>query len=431
MLKEKELNSLIEFHKQSTGVGIDSRTIQKGQIYFGLKGERVNGSDYASNALANGAMLAVVDKIEFKGQNGCFYVENSLETLQELARAVRKTWQFPVLAIGGSNGKTSTKELCHHCLAKKFNVYSTPGNYNNHIGLPLTILNKPKNSDFVILELGANHLKEHAFLCDIALPNYGLLTNNGLDHLEGYGSLENVIKSNLEIYDFLRSVGGFVFVNADDDDLNQASNDINRFTYSVKNESQLRPKRILENIYCQLELKNGEHVKSNLIGDYNAYNIMAALAVSEYFEVNQNEAIQAVENYQPNLNRSQLLEYNGNKLIMDAYNANPSSMKLALEGFERQSAGNKYVILGGMRELGTFEKEEHQRIIQKLSAMDIERALLLGREFNNLSLPSNFELFADIESLKKAFEQLSNKQALILLKGSRAYALEELINSSE
>ncbi|MEQ8520185.1 MAG: UDP-N-acetylmuramoyl-tripeptide--D-alanyl-D-alanine ligase [Cytophagales bacterium] len=425
MDEQKQIDFLFEKFKNSTGVSTDSRSIKPGMIYFALKGGNFNGNQFAKDAIEKGASLAVVDDPDMKGEQ-LFNVNNALECLQKLASFVRSKWSFPVLAIAGSNGKTTCKELISAVLSKKYNVFSTPGNFNNHIGLPLTILKVPDNCNFLVLEMGANHIGEHTFLCTIAQPNYGLVTNNGMDHLEGYGNLENVIKSNVELIDYVKSNKGKVFLNADDEQMIQHSMGADVFSYGFDKKADFTASRIDMDLFAAIKL-DSQRINSNLVGKYNEINILAASAIGQYFEVDINSICSAIESYEPQLNRSQLIEFKNFKVMLDAYNANPSSMHLAIKTIEESTFAKKMVILGGMLELGAFAKKEHKKIIDYLKTLKLDHIWLVGKEFSDFQNQDPIKYFESTEDCRNAFKSLEFENGVILIKGSRKYQLEKLI----
>ncbi|QNL22480.1 UDP-N-acetylmuramoyl-tripeptide--D-alanyl-D-alanine ligase [Hyphobacterium sp. CCMP332] len=425
MDEQKQLDFLYEKFKNSNGVSTDSRSIKPGMIYFALKGEHFNGNKFAKDAIVKGARLAVVDDPDIRGEH-FLHVKNSLESLQKLASFIRSKWTFPVLAIAGSNGKTTSKELISAVLSKKYNVFSTPGNFNNHIGLPLTILMVPDNCNFLVLEMGANHIGEHSFLCTIAKPNYGLVTNNGMDHLEGYGNLENVIKSNAELIDYLKSNKGKVFINADDEQMIQHSSGADVYSYGFDKKADFKAGRIEKDLFAAIKLES-QAINSNLVGKFNEINILAASAIGHYFEVDFNSIRAAVESYKPQLNRSQLIDFKKFKVMLDAYNANPTSMHLAIKTIEESSFAKKMVILGGMLELGIYTEKEHKKIIDYLNTLPLDHIWLVGKEFKAFQNLDTIKHFESTEDCSEAFKSLDFENGVVLIKGSRKYQLEKLI----
>ncbi len=427
MKKTDHIHFLFKEFKASAGITTDTRKINTNSIFFALRGERFDGNDFVEEAIKKGVRLVVSDRDSQLQNDKVIVVEDSLATLQSLASYVRDQWTFPVLAIAGSNGKTTTKELIKAALSEKFNVFSTPGNFNNHIGLPLSILMVPDNCEFVILELGANHLSEHAFLCEIAKPDFGIVTNNGKDHLEGYGSLENVRKSNAELYDYLHKNDGLAFVNADDQELMTMSASIRRETYGEKYKADFNAKYILNGFFAGVRTNSNTEIISALVGAINSVNIMAAYSIARYFEVNEELICNGIRAYVPNLNRSQLIRFRNFDVILDAYNSNPSSMSHALKTLGHADNDKKMVILGGMLELGDFEKSEHEALIEEVQRMNLSKIWLVGKEFEQFKSQENTEWFETTEKCLHAFESLIFDNGIALIKGSRRYQLEKLV----
>ena len=375
------------FIEQRQNFTTDTRKIESGSIFFALKGANFNGNEFAEKALELGASYVVVDELKFAHNEKYILVEDVLTALQNLATFHRQQFEIPVLCIGGSNGKTTTKELVSKVLAEKFIVHTTAGNFNNHIGVPITLLKMPLNTEFAVIEIGANHLLETKALCEIALPNYGLITNNGKDHLEGFGDMEGVKRANAELYDFLKTIDGTAFVNAGDIDLKTASVGLHQIFYSDNLEVGCLGS--IENSFPFLKAKikiNGNEfqIQSQLNGNYNLINIVAASAVGSYFGVTNQQITNAVQNYKPANNRSQLIEKEGNHFIVDCYNANPSSMKLAIESFAEMPIENKIAIIGDMFELGNHSEFEHLQIANQLNNSSFEKVIV-----NNFSLSYN------------------------------------------
>ncbi|HUM48292.1 MAG TPA: UDP-N-acetylmuramoyl-tripeptide--D-alanyl-D-alanine ligase, partial [Chitinophagales bacterium] len=323
----------------STGISTDTRKIDQGKIFFALKGENFNGNLFAEEALKSDAALVIADEIHFPQHDQIVLVENVLTTLQQLANYHRRKLKLKVLAIGGSNGKTTTKELISRVLETSYRTFSTKGNFNNHIGVPLTLLSIPSETEIAVIEMGANHLGETALLCEIAEPGYGIITNNGRDHLEGYESIEGVRKGNGELYDFLRKNNGTAFVCADQPDLMEMSEGMKRITYGKSEDADYTGNIIQQFPFLKIHLPQANcTLQTNLIGQYNFDNIMAAVAIGEFFKVSPENIQQAIAAYVPSNNRSQLLQHGSNTFILDAYNANPSSMQAALESFAMMPA---------------------------------------------------------------------------------------------
>jgi len=420
------------FIEQQQNFRTDTRKIENGSIFFALKGANFNGNEFAEKALELGASYVVIDEKQFAKNEKCILVDDVLTTLQNLATFHRQQFKIPVLCIGGSNGKTTTKELVSKVLAEKYIVHTTAGNFNNHIGVPITLLKMPLNTEFAVIEIGANHLLETKALCEIALPNYGLITNNGKDHLEGFGDIEGVKKANAELYDFLKIFGGAAFVNAGDIDLKTASVGLQQIFYS--DSLEVRCLGSIENSFPFLKAKikiNGNEfqIQSQLNGNYNLINIVAATAVGSYFGVANEQIKNAIENYKPANNRSQLIEKNGNHFIVDCYNANPSSMKLAIESFTEMPMDNKIAIVGDMFELGNHSEFEHLQIANQLNNSSFEKVIIVGKEFAKLK--NKFNHFISFETTAELKEWMNKQQFInhtFLLKASRGMALEKLLD---
>ncbi len=416
------ITEIYNLYSASYLVDTDTRNIRKGTIFFALKGENFNGNKFAEEAINKGASFSIVDEIKYQTSNKIILVDNVLETLQELATYHRKVLNIPILSLTGSNGKTTTKELINSVLIKKFKTVATKGNLNNHIGVPLTLLSMNKQTEFGIVEMGANHLYEIKFLCKIAQPNFGYITNFGKAHLEGFGSIEGVIKGKTELYDYLRSNNGKVFLNtADEIQLKQSEG-----LHTIPFESSLEIKEA--NPFVKLSFKNID-ISSQLIGSYNYTNIAAAITIGNYFEIGKFEIRNAIENYNPKNNRSQIIKKGTLEIVLDAYNANPSSMKVALENFDsiNANASSKVIILGDMFELGKSAIEEHQIIANITEKMDLDQIYLIGENFfitktKKASKFKNFDAFIKNVNLQKI------KNSTLLIKGSRGMALERILD---
>jgi UDP-N-acetylmuramoyl-tripeptide--D-alanyl-D-alanine ligase len=415
---------------QSSGISTDTRKIERDKIFFALKGENFNANLFAEEALKKGAAWVIADEKYFADHEKIIIVDDALRTLQLLANHHRKQLPATVIAIGGSNGKTTTKELVSAVLETTFKTFSTKGNLNNHIGVPLTLLSVSNDTKIAVIEMGANHLGETTLLCEIADPDLGLITNNGKDHLEGYGGMEGVRKGNGELYDFLRNKNGTAFVCADQLDLLEMSEGINRITYG-KNEAATCSGKLDELFpYLKIELrKTGEQLSTNLIGHYNFDNIMAAVCIGKHFGCPMERIQQAIAGYRPSNNRSQILKQGSNTFILDAYNANPSSMQAALENFSLMPVKNKIVILGDMLELGSVSEREHLEMISAIQKQQFEQVILVGTEFEKVlgKSKTNFLHFKNVHELKDWFEQQQFANHFFLLKGSRLIGLEKLV----
>ncbi|CAL67847.1 UDP-N-acetylmuramoyl-tripeptide--D-alanyl-D-alanine ligase [Christiangramia forsetii] len=414
-----------------SGVDTDTRNIRKDSMFFALKGTNFNGNEFAGEALKQGASYVVVDDKKFvKNKEHYILVQNVLESLQKLAIFHRKYLGIPILAITGSNGKTTTKELVHSVLLRKFKTIATKGNLNNHIGVPLTLLSMDDHTEFGIVEMGANHPLEIEFLCTIANPDYGYITNFGKAHLEGFGSLEGVVKAKTELYKNLQERHKLIFLNIDDEVQRKHENYNHTFSFGESNEAdvQLSYQSGLAN--AQLNYNNTDF-KSKLTGEYNAKNMAAALCIGLYFKVKFEEIQTALSNYSPDNNRSQTLNTASNTIIMDAYNANPTSMHAALENFKQLKTNKqKIAILGDMFELGSSAVTEHQIIANYVQNSDFAETYLLGDNFKNTNTSSNFIFkFKSIESLKEHLKETDFQNCYFLIKGSRGMALERVLDS--
>lgn len=397
-------------------------------MFFALKGENFNGNAYAEKALDLGAKYTIIDDPDFDILNETILVENVLETLQLLARFHRKYLKIPIIALTGSNGKTTTKELINATLSKKYNTTATVGNLNNHIGVPLTLLSMTKDTEIGIIEMGANHLEEIKFLCKIARPDYGYITNFGKAHLEGFGSIEGIIKGKSEMYDYLTKKKKTIFVNGDDPIQVEKTKEAKIFNFG--NNPKLNV--LIKFIDAQPNVSvnyNGSIIHSHLIGEYNFSNITAAIAIANYFKVEDQLIKKAIEDYVPTNNRSQVITKGSNKIILDAYNANPTSMRAALQNFEKLRDVNKIAILGDMFELGKDAKNEHQDIVDLVEKLNLDKTFLIGRNFYKTISSSNktkqLETFDELKNFFN-FSQIAN--TTFLIKGSRGMALERVLN---
>lgn len=416
------IDFIFEQFIQYPHISTDTRKIQVGDLFFALKGPNFNGNQYADLAIDSGAKFVVIDEEKYKKDDRYIVVENSLATLQQLARKYRDTLNIPFIAVTGSNGKTTSKELIKVVLDQKFKTFSTQGNLNNHIGVPLTLLSIPADTEIAIIELGANHIGEIEELCTIANPNFGLITNVGMDHLEGYGSLEGVARGSSELFYHLLKNNGLAFVNKTDELLVRMAARLKNIVYYPEN-------CILSNndFFVEIELNSGDKYTTQLIGEYNFYNIALALSIGQYFGVDKNLAAEAIQNYEPKNNRSQIIHQKDNVFILDAYNANPSSMTAAVANFAKIKAKNKIVILGDMFELGNYSYTEHQKIVQLVESLNFNKAVFCGSEF--LKHKTELSIFIETrENLKTWLDSQEFNETHFLLKGSRGMALEKLIS---
>jgi len=420
----KHIHSLfIKHNKAST----DTRNIIPNSIFFALKGENFNANVFAEEALKKGAIYAIVDEKKYQTNKNIILVKDVLHTLQQLASFHRKYLKLPVIALTGSNGKTTTKELINTVLSKKYNTVATKGNLNNHIGVPLTLLSMTKETEIGIVEMGANHPKEIEFLCNIAKPDFGYITNFGKAHLEGFGNLEGVIKAKTELYQYLKINNKIVFVNANDNTQIEKSINMQLISFGTE-KSKYSIKLLSANPFVTMKFDN-IIIESNMLGIYNYNNIAAAIAIGKHFNVNNNQIKQALEIYHPTNNRSQIINLEDKKIILDAYNANPSSMKSALENFIQLTDENKIVILGDMFELGSYAEIEHQKITDLVNNNNLKHIYLLGENFlKTITNNKNITILKNYNSFKEHFDIVKFKNSTILIKASRGMALERIVN---
>jgi len=423
-MRLQELHQL--FLKHPT-VSTDTRKIIKNSIFFALKGENFNGNKYASEALKNGAIYAIVDEEKYNTSNYTILTNNVLTTLQELANYHRNQSKAKIISLTGSNGKTTTKELINAVLTKKYNTIATVGNLNNHIGVPLTLLSIKEDTEIAIVEMGANHQKEIAFLSKIAEPDYGYITNFGKAHLEGFGGKEGVIKGKSELYDYLISNSKHIFLNADDFiQKKKLATYIKKFGYSENNHNYYKINFLEANPFVSIKVEE-KIIQSKLIGSYNFSNCCAAILIGKYFNVSIDAIRTAIESYTPSNNRSQLIQKNGHHIILDAYNANPTSMAAALDNFKNTSGKYKVVFLGDMFELGNSAEEEHQFIAELVTGMNYDSVFLIGENFSRTN--TSFKKFSSFNLLKNYLEKNSIKEnSTLLIKGSRGMALERILD---
>jgi UDP-N-acetylmuramoyl-tripeptide--D-alanyl-D-alanine ligase len=412
-------------------VTTDSRNIPENSIFFALKGANFNGNAFAADALSKGASYAVIDEPEFAANDKTILVDDALISLQKLAQYHRNHLGLPILAITGTNGKTTTKELITAVLSKKYRVNSTKGNLNNHIGVPLTILSMNEETEFGIIEMGANHPGEIETLCEIANPDFGIITNIGKAHLEGFGSFEGVIKTKSELYDFIRNKNGKCFLNADNSLLTQQAKDIEQISYGKSTDYFMSGELASTDNYLVVKAlfpKGWLYLKSKLIGNYNFENLLAAACIGKYFEVDPLLIQEAIADYTPSNNRSQLIQKGKNIIIMDAYNANPTSMMAALNNFAGIRHENKCLILGDMLELGNSSAEEHQKIIDFIDGQTFSEVFLVGAQFKDTIDLTQKKKFDQVELLANYLKTTPLENKLILIKGSRGIHLEKILD---
>ncbi|PKH50445.1 UDP-N-acetylmuramoyl-tripeptide--D-alanyl-D-alanine ligase [Tenacibaculum sp. Bg11-29] len=413
-----KIADLHKLYTQHCLVDTDTRRIRKNTIFFALKGNNFNGNKFAKEALIKGAKFAIVDELEFKTSENIILVDDVLRTLQELASFHRDFLDIPIISLTGSNGKTTTKELINSVLSSKYNTRATVGNLNNHIGVPLTLLSMNSETEIGIIEMGANHAKEIAFLSNMVKPNFGYITNFGSAHLEGFGSLDGVIKAKSELYTFLIRNKKLIFVNPSDTiQLEKTEKaDIVLFEESIL--------FIEVNPFVKLSFKSVE-IQSNLIGSYNFSNISAAITIGNHFNISEENIKEAIENYIPSNNRSEIIKTKRNTIILDAYNANPTSMKAALDSFKMYKGAHKTVILGDMFELGDFSADEHQKTVDLVAKLEFDNLILVGENFNKTI--TKYKKFKTFLELEKYLLDEPLQESTIFIKGSRSMALERVV----
>ena len=428
MTTTKEIYKLFQkFPRIST----DSRKIEKNSIFFALKGDNFNGNMYAAAAIQQGAAIAIIDEKEFEISDKTILVKNALITLQELASIHRETLGLPILGITGTNGKTTTKELVAAILAQKFKVKFTQGNLNNHIGVPLTLLKMNSETEFGVVEMGANHPGEIAKLCEITNPDYGIITNIGKAHLEGFGSFEGIIKTKSELFSHLMKKNGTIFYNNENSILVDLVDKFqNKISFGTKN-ADITGELLqsLPYIHIKTNFKKGVlYLNTKLIGDYNFENIMAAVCIGSHFGVDPLKIQIALKEYVPDNSRSQLIEKGELKIIMDAYNANPTSMQASIKSFLSGGSNNNVLILGDMLELGDYSQQEHINILNLLKSYQTGDIFLVGEIFSKIAGKYNYKHFIKVEQLCEFLNKSHIKKANVLIKGSRGIQLEKVLD---
>ena len=421
---------IYKIFKENPVISTDTRKIGDNCIFFALKGDNFNGNKFAGEALNKGAGYAIIDEKEYLISNKTILVENVLQTLKDLARLHRRKLGIPILAITGSNGKTTTKEMVSTVLAQKFNVCFTEGNLNNHIGVPLTLLKMNAETEFGVVEMGANHPGEIAELCAIAEPDFGIITNIGKAHLEGFGSFEGVIKTKSELYNYIKNKNGIIFYNHDNPILTGLTHEIqNKISYGQENANftgELLSSPPFVHLKANFE-KGVLYLNTNLTGDYNFENVLAAACIGNYFEVDPLEIQKAIKSYQPQNNRSQLINKNGLKIIMDAYNANPTSMQASIKSFMSNVSDSSYLIIGDMLELGIYSKHEHTAILELLKNYPSTIVYTVGENFFEIAQDFNCRPFQNVQQLCNYLEHTPITKGDVLIKGSRGIQLEKIL----
>jgi UDP-N-acetylmuramoyl-tripeptide--D-alanyl-D-alanine ligase len=422
--------ALYDIYLQYPQVQTDTRKLQQGDIFFALKGPSFNGNEFAAQALQSGAAYAVVDEEQYAANDRYILVDDVLTTLQELALYHRKQFTIPFIAITGSNGKTTTKELLTTVLRNKYITYATDGNLNNHIGVPLTLLKIKKDAEMAVIEMGANHLREIASYCRIALPTHGIITNCGKAHIEGFGSIEGVRKGKGELYDFLRENKGTIFRNTDLDYLEEMARGIDQqITYGSANAKYIG-KPLMQGSFIDVAILTRDAeatINTRLVGDYNFPNVMLAVAAGLHFGIGISDIKEAIANYNPDNSRSQWLQKGSNKIILDAYNANPTSMRAAISNFSAMQLPAKTLWLGAMKEMGPEEKNEHQQLVDFISQNKWQQVILVGKEFTGME--GDYLRFDTSAQAAEYVKEHMPANASILIKGSRGSKMEVLLEA--
>lgn len=424
-----EIQTIYSKFLECSSVSTDTRKIEINSLFIALKGDNFDANTFTKEALNKGAKYVIIDNQDSYIDERTILVSDSLQTLQNLANFHRKELKTSIVALTGSNGKTTTKELINVVLSKKYKTIATIGNLNNHIGVPLTLLRLTNETEIGIIEMGANHQKEIELLCTIATPDFGYITNFGKAHLEGFGGTEGVIKGKSEMYTYLNEHRKTVFVNLDDTIQNEKTVGLDRYTFSQSDsKSDVFISSVSANPMVKINFNDLE-IQSHLIGIYNANNINAAIAIGKYFKIDDLSIKEAIENYIPENNRSQMIQKNGNEIIMDAYNANPSSMTVALENYFQLTQSSKIAILGDMFELGDESHAEHQKIVALASPHEDIVVYFIGKHFYKTKKESNhIYFFEDFDSFSNVLKSKTIKNSLLLIKGSRGMALERTLD---
>ena len=420
-----EIGSIYNIFINSNGVSTDSRKVKKNELYFSLNGPNFNGNEFAKSAIEKGACYAIVDQKEYVIDKSYILVEDCLKTLQNLANYHRKNSKAKIIGLTGSNGKTTSKELIFSVLKNEFKTIATTGNLNNHIGVPLTLLSIKEDTELAIIEMGANHLKEIETLSNIADPDYGYITNFGKAHLEGFKNLEGVIKGKSELYNHLINKSRLIFINNRDKKQVELTKEYsNKFTFGEQNSDSIFSVKSI-NPKINISIDN-ILIESNLFGQYNIDNIAAAICIGKYFNLDNENIKAGIERYIPENNRSQIIKKGSNKIILDAYNANPTSMQLALSSFNDMKEGKKIVFIGDMFELGENSHQMHQEIVYTVEKMNFDQTFIIGDLFNKTKHSSNIKSFKNLNDLKGNMDEISN--SAILIKGSRGMKLENILD---
>lgn len=423
------INKIYELYKKAYTITTDSRNISKDCVFVALKGEHFDGNDFAVKVAEEGiAACVIADRNDLPKHERLFVVDDSLKCLQELARFHRKQLGLPIIGITGTNGKTTTKELVSAVLAKKYNIIFTQGNFNNQLGVPLTLLRITPGTEMAVVEMGASHPGDIDELTNIGEPNYGMITNIGRAHLRDFGGYEGVIKTKNEMYQYIAANNGMLFVNKDNELLMNLAKNINKVTYGTTNDADVYGNIISANPYLSVEWDKYK-IDTQLVGDYNFENVMAAICIGTYFKVAANDIVEALSSYHPTNNRSQVIETGKNRVVMDAYNANPTSMSYSIKNFRNICKNDNLLILGDMRELGEESEKEHENILKLVEELQFTNVFLVGDEFSKAAKNYQYSKFDNVDELIKRIDNQPIKNKDILVKGSNSVHLNKLIDS--
>jgi UDP-N-acetylmuramoyl-tripeptide--D-alanyl-D-alanine ligase len=428
------IENLYQLYLKHPNIFTDSRKAKDGGIFFALKGENFDGNDFVEKAIENGADYVVADRDELAGNDRVIVVGDALSTLQKLARFHRRQLDITILAITGTNGKTTTKELIANVLSQKYKVLATTGNLNNHIGVPLTLLSITSGYEIAVIEMGANHPGEIDFLCSIAEPDFGIITNVGRAHLEGFGSFEGVKKTKGELYKYVEKKGKGIFINNGNEHLMAMSPaNVEKFTYSISQHSAQLTGESVSNellLVCKVLFTKGWlYIKTNLTGAYNLENVIAACRIGLYFGIDPLQIQRGIESYIPSNNRSQVLQIGNSKIIVDCYNANPSSMEASISNFIQIEKPNKTMVLGDMLELGNDSETEHQKIVDLVAGSGVDDVYWVGSHFQKSIMPQGYKRYFNVDDLISSFNKENFENRFILIKGSRGIRLEKIIEA--
>jgi UDP-N-acetylmuramoyl-tripeptide--D-alanyl-D-alanine ligase len=419
------IDDIYKIYKQYPSIETDTRKLKKDDFFFALKGPNFNGNHFAQQALEQGAAYVVADEALTFSDERIIMVNDVLKTLQHLARFHREQFQIPFIAITGSNGKTTTKELVHEVLSSQFKTYTTKGNLNNHIGIPLTILKIKPDAEIAVIEMGANHLKEIEGYCQYAQPTHGLITNIGKAHLEGFGGAENVKKGKGELFEYINHRSGIAFVNTDDKAVVELSRNLEKIIYYGSNSETHTGTILNKDPFLEVAVEQESSILTNLVGAYNLSNVLAAVCIGQYFKIDFEKIKKAIENYTPSNSRSQLVKLKTNEIILDAYNANPGSMTAAIENFAAMKGDKKILMLGDMKELGEDSLKEHAAIISLINKYKWEAVVLVGPNFSETN--HSYIQFKNSAEARDWLQKRNIENTQLLIKGSRSMKMEKVL----